>query len=359
VDILIAPNIQTLDVYVPGKPIEETQREFGLHRVIKLASNENPLGPSPKAIAAMQHVLPELHRYPDGSGFHLKQALSQKFKLPVERFILGNGSNEILEFICRAVAQPGDNAVMGWPSFVIYHYCAQAANLEVRHAPMPNYQYDVSALIDVIDERTKVVLIGHPSNPTGTYLAKTDLHRLLKHLPSTAVLIIDEAYVEYVDTPDYESGIACLHPNVMVLRTFSKVYGLAGMRLGFGVGDSEFISYLNRIREPFNTNSLALVGAQAALLDDEHVQRCVAENKHERARISRALTQLGAKVVPSQTNFVLAEFDRPALPLFQALLQRGVITRPMTVYHLPNSLRISFGVREENDRLLALMAELL
>lgn len=351
--IQIAPNVRELGVYQPGKPIEETRRELGLSDVIKLASNENPLGPSPKAVAAIGQALAELHRYPDGSGFHLRRALSARLGVSPDELILGNGSNEVLEFILRTVAQAGDNVVMGWPSFVIYELASQAAGLDVRKVPMPGFAYDVPALLAAVDARTRVMLIGHPSNPTGTYLPKAGLEQLIERLPESVVLVVDEAYFEYVDAADYASGLTLRRPNVLVLRTFSKVHGLAGLRLGYGVGDATLVAYLNRIREPFNVNSLALAAGVAALTDVAHVERCVRENRRERERITAAFVALGVSVVPSQANFVLVDFGRPAQPIYQALLERGVITRPMTAYELPHALRLSFGTRAENDRLIA------
>lgn len=352
-NIEIAPNVRSLEVYQPGKPIEETQRELGITDVIKLASNENPLGPSPQAVEAITRVAKQLHLYPDGSGFHLKRALAEHLGVKTEELILGNGSNEILEFVLRAVVNPGHNVVIGWPSFVIYALTAQAAGLEVRRVAMPNFQYDVDAMIAAIDERTRVVMIGHPSNPTGTYMPRADLEKLLDHVPPSTAVIIDEAYVEYVDATDYVDGLKVRRPNVLVLRTFSKAYGLAGLRMGYGVADAELVGYLNRIRAPFNVSSLALAGALAALNDKAHVARCVAENRGERARITQAFAKMGGKVVPSQANFILVDFEKEAQPVYEALLKRGVITRPMRPYGLPTCLRLSFGTREENDRLIS------
>lgn len=355
----IAPYIRTLPVYEPGKPIEETERELGISGVTKLASNENPLGPSPLALAAIQKAAASLHLYPDGSGFHLKRRLAQHLAVKPEQIILGNGSNEILEFVLRATARVDGYIVMGWPSFVIYRIAAQCAGLRSRQVRMPDCQYDVNALLNAVDEKTTAVLIGHPSNPTGTFLKKRDLERVVNEVPKSVAVVIDEAYFEYVDDPEYVSGLQLLRSNVVVLRTFSKAYGLAGLRVGYGVGQPEFISYLNRVREPFNVNSLAQAGATAALDDRAHVEACVRENNSERKRITAAFEALGLRVVPSVANFILVDVGRPCREVFEALLRKGVITRPMNPYDLPQHLRLSFGTRSENDKLIAAMTEVL
>lgn len=363
--IPIASTIIGLPAYAAGKPIEETKRELGLNEVVKLASNENPLGPSPKAIAAMQRALAELHRYPDSAGYRLKHALAKKLsdergaQVVPEQLVLGNGSNEILVMVMRTIAQPGCNVVIGWPSFVVYPTAAQAAGLEVRAVPLVEHRYDVGAMLARVDANTRAFIVGHPNNPTGTHLPRADLERIAKALPKSTLLVVDEAYVEYADADDYVSGLRFDQPNVLVLRTLSKAYGLAGMRLGYGVGDKAFIAYLNRVREPFNVNALALVGGEAALDDHEFVQHAVALNRKERARVAAALAALGLGVAPSQGNFLLVDFGVPALPIYEAILRRGVILRPMLPYDLPNSLRVSIGTEAENDTLLAAVSAVL
>ncbi|MCC6807854.1 MAG: histidinol-phosphate transaminase [Deltaproteobacteria bacterium] len=353
----IAPQVAGLASYQPGKPIEETKRELGLDDVIKLASNENPFGPSPKATVAIAEALSELHRYPDGSGFHLKRALvrhlaAQGHTKTPDELVLGNGSNEILVFMMRALATSGANMVIGWPSFVVYPIAGQAAGFEVRRVPLVDYRYDVRALLEHVDATTRLVVVGHPNNPTGTYIPKPDLQRLADGLRDDIVLVVDEAYFEYADAPDYMSGLDLERKNVFVLRTLSKAYGLAGLRLGYGIGDKALVGYLNRVREPFNVNALALVGGAASLDDTAHVERSVRENARERARVGKAIAELGFLVVATQANFVLVDFRKPAMPIYDALLKQGVITRPMSPYDLHEHLRISFGTAAENDRLL-------
>ncbi len=360
--ISIAPSIAGLAVYQAGKPIEETKRELGLDDVIKLASNENPFGPSPKAMEAIQKALTELHRYPDGSGFHLKRALvrhleKQGHTFTPDELILGNGSNEILVFLMRALATSGASAVIGWPSFIVYPLAGAAAGIEVRRAPMPDHHYHVGQMLERVDATTKLVVIGHPNNPTGTYMPKKDLERLSDGLREDILLVVDEAYFEYASAPDYISGLQLKRKNLIVLRTLSKAYGLAGIRLGYGIGDKTLIGYLNRVREPFNVNSLALVGGEASLLDDTHVKKSVDQNAIERARVSEAITKMGYRVVPTQTNFVLVDFMKPAMPIYDQLLKQGVIVRPMLPYDLHESLRVSFGTPAENDRFLAALAK--
>ncbi len=361
----IARAIEQMAAYQAGKPIEETKRELGLDQVIKLASNENPLGPSPRAAEAMRMAIAELHRYPDSSGYRLKRVLAQKLSAayrPVapEEVLLGNGSNEILVLLMRALGVAQKNVVIGWPSFIVYPMAAEAVGLEVRKVPLgEGFCYDAEHLLGAVDADTQAIMLGHPNNPTGTYLARRGIERILGAIPESTLLVIDEAYVEYVDAPDYLSGLSLAAKNVVVLRTMSKAYGLAGMRLGYAVGDRALLGYLDRVRDPFNVNSLAQIGAEAALDDAQHIERVVATNAGERTRTVAALRALGLSVADTQANFALAGFERVVAPVYRALLQKGVIVRPLEPYGMSKHLRISFGTRSENDRLIEALREVL
>jgi histidinol-phosphate aminotransferase len=349
----IAQSVQHLPLYQAGKPIEETKRELGLKTVVKLASNENPIGPSPRAAEAIRMALSELHRYPDAAGHELRRALASSLGLPENEILLGNGSNEILVLLMRALAVSGKNVVMGWPSFIVYPTAAQSVGLEARKVPLgAGFKHEAASLLAAVDKNTQAVLLGHPNNPTGTCLPKVELEQLVREVPDSTLIVIDEAYFEYSDAPDYVSGLTLRNKNVVILRTLSKAYGLAGMRLGYAVGDASLLDYLNRLREPFNVNTLAQVGAVAALTDDLHIERVVKLNREERERTVHALLALGLDVTPTQANFALVGFGKEASSIFSALLKQGVIVRPLQPYGMPNHLRISFGTRAENDLLI-------
>ncbi len=352
----------TLKPYVPGKPVSETERELGIRGVVKLASNENPYGPSPKAVAAVAQALSGLADYPDGGAFYLKQALAQKHGVGPERLIVGNGTNEILEILMRTCLRPGENVVYGAPSFIVYKLVPQAMGIEVRDVPVDaQRRYDLPAMARVMDEKTKLVCLGNPNNPTGAYVTKQELDAFLAAIPESVIVVLDEAYFEYVSAKDYPDGTTYLgaRERLVVLRTFSKCYGLAGLRCGYGLSSPQLVDFLNRGRQPFNVNSLAQVGALAALSDVEHVTRAVQKNREEMARVVPALRKLGLTVWDSQANFVLADFDTDADPLFGALLREGVIVRPMGPYGLKRSARITIGTPEQNDKLLGALERVL
>jgi len=356
----IAKTIENLPIYQAGKPIEETKRELGLVDVVKLASNENPIGPSPRAAEAIRMAVLDLNRYPDAAGHKLKIALGEKLGVAPDEVLLGNGSNEILVLLMRAIAVPGKNIVIPWPSFIVYPLAGESVGLEVRKVALEDgFRHDADALIAACDSNTQAIVIGHPNNPTGTYFPKAGLEKILATIPESTLLVIDEAYVEYADAPDYVSGLRLRRKNVMVLRTMSKAYGLAGMRLGYAVADRKLLGYLDRVREPFNVNSLAQVGAIAALDDELHIKRVVGVNAEERVRTMVKLEEMGLKVTQTQANFVLIELNGAAEPAYNGLLKKGVIVRPLAPYGMPNHLRVSFGTRSENDRLLTALSEVL
>ena len=351
----------TLKPYPPGKPVSETERELGITGCVKLASNENPLGPSLKAVEAVSNILKSLHDYPDGGGYYLKERLASFVGKTTDHIILGNGTNELIEMLIRTCIRPGENMVYAEQSFIAYKLCGLSAGVEIIEVPLQEMRYDLPAMAAAMNEKTKLVFIANPNNPTGTYVTKAELDAFLDAVPDQVIVVLDEAYLEYVDAPDYPSALSYLdsRERVMVTRTFSKCYGLAGLRVGYGVAHPELIDFLNRGRQPFNCNSLAQAGALAALDDQEHVSNSVELNNRERARLSAALTERGLGVVPSQANFFLVDFKRDGVEMYTKMLHQGVIIRPMGGYGLTSFGRISIGTVEQNDRMLAVLDNVL
>ena len=364
---LVGPHIEALIPYAPGKPIEEVERETGVMNPVKLASNENPLGPSPRAVAAIEAMLPDLHLYPDGGGFYLKAALSERLDVTPDELILGNGSNELIEILIRTFLNPGDNVVTSAATFIAYRLATQACDREMREAPVTDgYGYDLEAMAELVDGDTRLIFIANPNNPTGTLVGADALERFVARVDAACgdnppILVLDEAYLEYVDAPDAPDAMAWYRrrPRVVVMRTFSKAYGLAGFRCGYAVASADLVNYMNRVRAPFNVNSLALAGALAALGDAEFIDRSVSMNRAEKDRLIEELSARGLMVVPSQTNFLLVDFGLPAGAVFQDLMRLGVIVRPMAGYGLLTHQRITVGTPEENTKLLAAIDALL
>ncbi len=358
---LVADHIASLAPYPPGKPIEEVQRELGVADCIKLASNENPLGPSPRAVEAMKRAMDGLNLYPDGGGYYLKGALGERFGFSRSEILLGNGSNELIELLIRTfMSPPGLNAVTSASTFIVYKLIMQACGRELREAPLgPDRGYDLDAMLERIDSNTRLVFIANPNNPTGTYVTADALERFVAGMDARCgddppILVLDEAYYEYVDAPDYPEGVTWVRtrPRTVVLRTFSKAYGLAGVRLGYGFASADIVDYVNRVRQPFNVSNLALVAGVAALEDREYLAEVVRLNREGMALVTRELERRGVTVVPSQANFLLADFGRDTGPLYQALMRQGVIVRPMASYGLPTTLRVTVGTPEQNQRFL-------
>lgn len=358
---LTQPQISGLHPYIPGKPISELERELGLSGTIKLASNENPLGCGPLAQAAYQAATAELHRYPDGGGFALRQAIAKAHGVDAAMVTLGNGSNDVLDLIARVFLGPDCEAVFSQYAFAVYPISTQAVGAKACIAPAQEFGHDLNAMRELITERTRVVWIANPNNPTGTWLPADTLKAFIADLPDTCLCVLDEAYAEYVEEPDYPNGIAWLDqfPNLIITRTFAKVHGLAALRIGYGLCHPELAALLNRMRQPFNVNAPAQAAACAALADQAHIQRSVAHNRHERARLGAGLQELGLRFIPSVGNFVTVDFARPAAAIDQALLKAGIICRPIANYGLPNHLRITVGLETENDRLLSALAQVL
>jgi len=357
---LVPEWIRTLTPYPPGKPIEELERELGIRDSIKLASNENPLGPSPRAVAAIAAVLADLHRYPDGSAFYLKRRLAERLGVSEAELIVGNGSNEIIELAVRTFLRPGDEAVMADQAFVVYRLVVQSAGGSSRMVPLRDFTHDLEAIAATVTPRTRLVFLGNPNNPTGTIFRRAAWRALLGRLPEHLLVVADEAYAEYVEDPEYPDTIRERGDRVPVLslRTFSKLYGLAGLRIGYGVAAAPVIDALDRIRQPFNVNALALAGARAALDDEEHVRRTLAANRAGMAFLVEAFRALGLAHVPSAANFVLVRVGDGAR-VYEALLRRGVIVRPMAVYGFPEHVRVTVGTEAENARFVAALRAVL
>jgi len=357
--LVVSPNIERLSPYVPGKPLEQLERELGIRDAVKLASNESPLGPSPRALEAAARALAQSHRYPDGTL--LREALAAHHGVTPGEVILGNGSNELIDLVCRTFAGSVAHAVYPDPSFVCYRSGTIAANIAATEVPLREHvHYDASAIVAALRPDTGLVFLANPNNPTGAYLSRVELEQIARATPESALLVLDEAYVEFVEARDFASGMAlrALHPNLIVLRTFSKAYGLAALRVGYGIARPQIIDYLDRVRAPFNVSSAGLAAAVAALEDPAHLARYVELNRVERERVRRALEVMGLRPAPSQANFVLVDTGRPGREMYEALLRLGVIVRPMGP-PIGSFLRISLGLPAENDRMLASLERLL
>jgi histidinol-phosphate aminotransferase len=360
---LVPPYIASLTPYVPGKPIEEVEREYGVTGVAKLASNENPLGPSPRAVEAAREALVKVNLYPDGSAFQLKHAIAARFGVAPGEVLVGNGSNELIELLVRTFVQDGEEVLASAQSFIAYKLAASAQGRTLMEAPMKaRFHYDLDALKKLLSRKTKLVFLANPDNPTGTCFPERDLLPLLDVAPKDTIVVLDEAYVEFVDTPGYQDALALRrkYPNLVVLRTFSKIYGLAGLRLGYGLARPELVEYVDRVRAPFNVNHVAQAAGVAALGDLEHVERSRALVLEERPYLAAGLAELGATVVPSQGNFVLADLPgRPGKALFEDLLREGVVVRPLGGYGFPTAQRITVGLRRENEKCLGALRKVL
>ncbi|RIL05569.1 MAG: histidinol-phosphate transaminase [Proteobacteria bacterium] len=354
----VKPWVASLNPYQPGKPIEELERELGLSGVIKLASNENPLGPSPRAIEAVQRLLGDLHRYPDGASFALRSKLSERLGVAPDQLVFGCGADEILELVAKAFLGPGDEAVFAWPSFAMYPIVAQGMGATPVAVPLDaDLVHDLGAMADAVNERTRVVVVCNPNNPTGTSVGAAAFERFAARLPDDVVLVVDEAYVDFARRPDFPDSIAWVRrrPGTLVARTFSKIAGLAGLRVGYGIADPELTGYLERARHPFNVNLLAEAAAVAALDDREHLERTVRMNGEGVDRLRRELGAMGIETWPSEANFVLAK----AWPgVYDQLLREGIIVRPLAGFGMPGHIRITVGLPEEIERLLKAMRRL-
>ncbi len=352
---LAPPYIRSIAAYQPGKPISDVARELGLAEadIVKLASNENPLGPSKKAIAAIQAALPDLALYPDGGGYALKVAIAKKFGVTREQIILGNGSNDVLELAARTFMHEGDSAVYSQHAFAVYPLATQAVGATGIEVKAKNFGNDLAAMRAAVLPTTKMIFLANPNNPTGTFVDATALHAFLSSVPGNVLVILDEAYGEYLQPKDAYNSVPWLaeFPNLIISHTLSKAYGLAGLRIGFGFAAPQLIDLMNRVRQPFNVNHLAMVAAVAALADDAHIAESRRVNAEGVAMLSKALLARGLAVIPSYGNFVTFKIDR-AGSVFQSLLRQGVIVRPIAGYGLPDYLRVTVGTADQNARFL-------
>ncbi len=353
--------LKEIQPYSPGKPISEVAREYGVNDIVKLASNENPLGPSPLAIEALKKAVSGISLYPDASGYTLRHKLSEINDFPADNIILGNGSTEIVELICEAFLEPGYDAISGPQAFFKYRIGCQIMGVQPTMVPMPDYTYDIDAMIAAMSPNTRLVFIANPNNPTGTYLTREQVDRLIEALPAGAVLVLDEAYFEFVHLDDYPNGLDYIKAGkpVIVLRTFSKAYGLAGLRCGYAFAAPELITAMNKVREAFNCNSMAQIAAEAALDDTEFIEKSLEVNQQGMIALEGWLKANKIEYVPSVTNFVLADFKQPGSQLFVELLKKGVIIRPMGPYDLPTCMRISIGTHDELLKLFSALESVL
>lgn len=360
---LAQPGIQQLSPYVPGKPVGELARELGLEpaSIVKLASNENPLGPSLMVLEAICAELAELTRYPDGNGFELKSRLAKRCNVQINQVTLGNGSNDILDLVARAYLAPGLNAVFSQYAFAVYPIATQAVGAQGKAVPAQDYGHDLEAMLAAIDENTRVVFIANPNNPTGTWFGPDALERFLARVPASVLVVLDEAYIEYAEGDELPDGLNYLarYDNLLVSRTFSKAYGLAALRVGYAISSAQIADVLNRVRQPFNVNSLALTAACAALDDADYLAKSRELNDAGMAQLEAGLRQLGLGWIASKANFIAVDFARDTAAINQALLRAGVIVRPIAGYGLPNFLRVSIGLPAENARFLEALARVL
>jgi histidinol-phosphate aminotransferase len=357
---LANPQLREIAVYQPGKPIEETARELGLDpsAIIKLASNENPLGPSPKAMEAMREALQAGHLYPDGGGFRLCNAVAKKFGLALENIILGNGSNEVLEFLGHAFLNPGDDVVTSQYAFIVYKLIATSFGARTIEVPSPDYQQDLDRMLAAITPKTRLIFLPNPNNPTGTLLSQPAIDHFMSRISENVIVVFDEAYFEFLDDPPDTLRFVREGRNIVVLRTFSKIHGLAGLRIGYAVGPADLIDVLHKTRQPFNVNSIAQIGALAALEDDEHQRETKRVIDEGRVYLHEQFAKMKIPFVPGTANFVMVNLG-DGYAIFEKLLRQGIIVRPLKGYNLPEWVRISVGTMKENKKLVAALKKVM
>ena len=360
---LAVKGVQALSPYQPGKPIEELARELGLKpaEIIKLASNENPLGPSEKALAAAREALSEMCLYPDGNGFDLKQALSERFGVGMDQITLGNGSNDVLEVIARCFADRDSEVVFSQYAFAVYPLVTQAIGAKGVSVPAKDWGHDLDAMADAVTERTRLVFVANPNNPTGTVHTADAIESFLAKIPEDVLVVLDEAYCEYLTGTEYPDGIDLLErfPNLIVCRTFSKAWGLAALRVGYSISSPAIADILNRVRQPFNVDTVALAAATAVLGDEDYLNRSREVNTEGLKQLADGFDRMGLPYIPSAGNFIAVEVGKQALAIYHALLEHGVIVRPIAGYGMPEHLRVSVGLAKENERFLDALAEAL
>lgn len=357
---LVGKHIKQLIPYEPGKPIEELERELGIKNSVKLASNESPLSPSSSVIQALKKGLKDLNRYPDGGGFYLKRALSKKWGLRMSNILLGNGSNEIIEMIAKTFLLPGQEAVMAHPAFIIYQLSVLGVDGKRIIVPLKDFTHDLIAMAERITDKTKLIFIANPNNPTGTMNTESEMGEFMRRVPSRVIVVVDEAYFEYVTRRDYPKTIDYLKKgkNIIILRSFSKIYGLAGLRVGYAMAKEGLINEINRVRQPFNTNSLAQLAAVTALKDKEHIRKNCRLNSEGKRYLCKQLTEMDIEYIPSETNFILINVGN-GNKVYKKLLRKGVIVRPMGGYSLPEYIRVTIGLHGENRRFIKELKEII
>jgi len=355
------PYIFKIRPYVPGKPIDEVRRELGLKSVIKLASNENPYPPSPKALAAMSLAAREINRYPDGGCFLLRRALARKLNINDDQLIFGNGSDEIIVLAAKAFAAKGDDIIIAKPSFLIYEIASTLSGARLHQVPLKEFRYDLQAMKAKVSARTKIIFIGNPDNPAGTYITARQAEDFLRCVPKSTLVFFDEAYFEYVQEKDYPDtlGLMKKYPNVMTTRTFSKMYALAGLRVGYGIASQEIIDILNRLREPFNVNSMAQAAAVAVLGDEAYYCKIAKEINEQRQFLYRSLERMDIAFEESFTNFILIHVGGDSSRVAASLLKKGVIIRDMAAWGLKGYIRVSIGSASENKRFIKTLGGIL
>ena len=353
------PYIYKIKPYIPGKPIEEVRRELGLKSVIKLASNENPFPPSPKVLAAMNAAAREVNRYPDGGCFALRRALAKKLNVDDDQLIFGNGSDEIIVLAVKAFAAKGDEVIIAKPSFLIYEIASTLSGARLHQVPLKDFHYDLQGMRAKVNAHTKIIFIGNPDNPAGTYITQSQAETFLRSVPKNVLVFFDEAYFEYVHAKDYPDTLSLMkkYPNVMTTRTFSKMYGLAGLRVGYGIASREIIDILNRLREPFNVNSIAQAAAVAVLGDDLYYRNIAKDVEEQRKYFYKSLEVMDVSFEPSFTNFILVNVGGDSSQVAQALLKKGVIIRDMAAWGLKGYIRVSIGSAPENKRFIKTLKE--
>jgi len=366
VNQLAVPAVRELQAYPPGKPVEMLERELGVSNAVKLASNENPCGPSPKVVELLKSHMPDLARYPDGGGYYLRHALAEKHSLEASQVTLGNGSNDVLEMVARAFANHNHNIIFSEHAFAVYPIVTQAVGAQAKIVAAKNWGNDLEAIQAAIDDATRVIFIANPNNPTGTWLTDVELKTFLDGVPDHVIVVLDEAYFEYaVDSrfgvENYPDGSHWVnaYANLIVTRTFSKAYGLAGLRIGYGLSSAAIANILDRVRQPFNVNTLALMAAETALQDDKHLQYACDINISGMQQVTEKLKAMSLSYIPSIGNFLTINFDRPAAGLYEKLLHEGIIVRPVANYAMPNHLRVTIGLPEENNRFLVALEKVL
>lgn len=355
------PGVKTLAPYQAGKPIEELERELGVTNIVKLASNENPFGFPQSAKEAITRQLDHLTRYPDANGFELKRCIAEKYGLASNQITLGNGSNDLLELFAHTFAAEGDEVIFSQYAFIVYPLVSKAINAVAREIPAKNWGHDLSGFLVAINPKTKLIFIANPNNPTGNFLTHQELDDFLAQVPANVIIVLDEAYTEFTAPAERVDSFALLqkYPNLIVSRSLSKAYGLAGLRIGYAVSNPEIADLLNRVRQPFNCNAVALAAACAVLKDDTFVAQVAANNRAEMTRYEAFCQQHRLDYIPSKGNFITIDFKQPAAPIYQALLHEGVIVRPIAGYGLPNHLRISIGLPAENDKFFHALSKVL